>query len=74
MRREPGLERGSMPVRLLRSVADTARNTHTHAQTPLGGPQRTGLWPMVRPGAVSDATRALRCLWLEIRVDERTNR
>eukprot|EP00966_Prymnesium_polylepis_P316693 7317470-Prymnesium_polylepis.1 len=28
MRREPGLERGTMPVRLLRTVVDTARNTH----------------------------------------------
>eukprot|EP00966_Prymnesium_polylepis_P047529 1100387-Prymnesium_polylepis.1 len=25
-----------------------------------------GLRPMMRPGAVTDATRALRCLWHEI--------
>eukprot|EP00966_Prymnesium_polylepis_P121612 2810960-Prymnesium_polylepis.1 len=31
-----------------------------------------GLWPMMRPGAMSGATRAMRCLWHEIRVDERT--
>eukprot|EP00966_Prymnesium_polylepis_P004308 98643-Prymnesium_polylepis.1 len=38
MRREPGLERKSMPVRLLRTVVDTARNTHTvwslHSRVP----------------------------------------
>eukprot|EP00966_Prymnesium_polylepis_P240979 5573267-Prymnesium_polylepis.1 len=28
--------------------------------------------PMMRPGPETDATRALRCLWHEIRVDERT--
>ena len=33
-----------------------------------------GQWPMMRPGAVSGATRALRCLWHEVRVDERTVR
>eukprot|EP00966_Prymnesium_polylepis_P000832 18894-Prymnesium_polylepis.1 len=27
-----------------------------------------GLWPMMRPGAVSGATHALRCLWHEVRV------
>jgi hypothetical protein len=29
---------------------------------------------MMRPGAVSGATRALRCLWHEVRDDERSNR
>eukprot|EP00966_Prymnesium_polylepis_P129159 2986925-Prymnesium_polylepis.3 len=29
-----------------------------------------GLWPMMRPGAVTDATHALRCRgWHEVRVD-----
>jgi hypothetical protein len=33
------------------------------------------LWPMMRPGAVSGATHALRCrVWHEVRVDERTVR
>eukprot|EP00966_Prymnesium_polylepis_P255840 5910865-Prymnesium_polylepis.1 len=27
---------------------------------------------MMRPGAVPGATRALQCLWHEVRVDERT--
>eukprot|EP00966_Prymnesium_polylepis_P193670 4488910-Prymnesium_polylepis.1 len=30
------------------------------------------LWPMMRPGAMSDATRALRSLWHEIRVGPAT--
>eukprot|EP00966_Prymnesium_polylepis_P201112 4659820-Prymnesium_polylepis.1 len=35
----------------------------------------TGLWPMMRPGAVLGATRALRGrVWHEVRVDERTVR
>eukprot|EP00966_Prymnesium_polylepis_P132583 3064918-Prymnesium_polylepis.1 len=33
-----------------------------------------GLWPMMRPAAVSGAMRALRCLWHGVRVDERTVR
>jgi hypothetical protein len=30
-----------------------------------------GRWPMLSPEAVSGATRALRCLWHEVCVDER---
>eukprot|EP00966_Prymnesium_polylepis_P139414 3221504-Prymnesium_polylepis.1 len=33
-----------------------------------------GRWPMLSPETVSGATGALRCLWHEICVDERTNR
>eukprot|EP00966_Prymnesium_polylepis_P198484 4599796-Prymnesium_polylepis.1 len=33
------------------------RVTHTHTHTR----RSHGLWPMMRPGALSDATRALRC-------------
>jgi len=34
-----------------------------------------GLWPMMRPEAVTGATRALRCRdWHEVRVDARTDR
>eukprot|EP00966_Prymnesium_polylepis_P128411 2969937-Prymnesium_polylepis.1 len=33
-----------------------------------------GRWPMVAPGGGVERYAALRCLWHEIRVDERTNR
>jgi hypothetical protein len=46
------------------------RDGHAETYTAMAG----GLWPMMRPGAVSGATRALRCLWHEVRVDERTVR
>eukprot|EP00966_Prymnesium_polylepis_P193205 4478051-Prymnesium_polylepis.1 len=52
MRREPGLEHGSMPVRLLRTLVDTARYTHTVWD---------GRWPMVAPGGGVECYAALRC-------------
>eukprot|EP00966_Prymnesium_polylepis_P202614 4694064-Prymnesium_polylepis.1 len=67
-----------MPVRLLRTVVDTARYTHTHARTHTASPtpdaargtyththtrrSTDGLWPMVRK-AVLERYAALRCLW-----------
>eukprot|EP00966_Prymnesium_polylepis_P274637 6345508-Prymnesium_polylepis.1 len=69
MRREPGLERGSMPVRLLRTVGDSARNTYTqevwyHASTygtmrgiaPYDTTQQ--LCPMFGPARAYGAARA----------------
>eukprot|EP00966_Prymnesium_polylepis_P192319 4457651-Prymnesium_polylepis.1 len=34
----------------------------------------TGLWPMVRRKAVLGRYAALRCLWHDVRDDERSNR
>ena len=59
-------------VRALRAPSITPpRTTTRHVPGAFFG----GLWPMMRPGAVSGATRALLCrVWHEVRVDERTVR
>eukprot|EP00966_Prymnesium_polylepis_P152905 3532266-Prymnesium_polylepis.1 len=73
----PGLEAGSLeafcPIAIgcagAREQSCAGEATWKHATTL----SRTyGLWPMMRPGEVSGATRALKCLWHEVRVGERT--
>eukprot|EP00966_Prymnesium_polylepis_P112210 2595858-Prymnesium_polylepis.1 len=63
MRREPGLERGSMPARLLRPTFysyNASNSQHIHCTCGGVDPRRilrAGVWPMVRRKAVSSATR-----------------
>eukprot|EP00966_Prymnesium_polylepis_P095076 2201390-Prymnesium_polylepis.2 len=60
-----------LPPRLFRPTIRCLSRNRAAAD---GDAAARGLWPMMRPGAVSGATRALWCLWHEVRVDERTVR